>query len=216
MSARSQQLLAVVAVGLASVVALGCKTEVIVNGGTSGACPDTPPEVGAFCDAVAVCGYGEAPCGSSFSCTDGAWQSAGGCPSPPGACPAKLPTMGAPCKSAGQACTFTFPGSCSGVFVATCDAQLQWAVTDETPPCMPPGPCSGHVTTDACAADVACRWLVPGCGMPGAMFSPGCFPKAACAADTDCSTGLACQAIDVNPCFDAMCQACSESTTTCL
>lgn len=215
MSAPSKQLLALVAVWLASGGVAGCKVEVTVPGTTAGNCPDTPPEVGTFCDAVAVCGYGDAPCGSSFTCTDGVWESAGGCSTPPGACPAKLPTMGAPCKSPGQACTFTFPGSCSGVFVATCDPGAQWAITDETPPCMP-GPCSGYATTDACKADSACRWLVPGCGMPGAMFSAGCFSAVACGVDAECSTGLSCQAIDVNPCFDSVCQACSDSTTVCL
>jgi hypothetical protein len=213
MSARSKHLLAVVAVWLASGAVAGCKVEVTVLGSTAGACPNTPPEVSEPCDAVAVCGYGDAPCGSSFACVDGVWESAGGCTQPPAECPAKLPTMGAPCKVAGQACTFTFPGSCSGVFVATCDPDAQWAITDETPPCMPPTPC-GYADTVTCQADAACRWIVPGCGSPGAIFSAGCFVKA-CTADADCGAGQLCEMIDINPCFDSNCQACSASSTLC-
>jgi len=211
MSARAKLLLAVWLAAGAS----GCKVQVVVDGTPTGTCPDTEPTVGDPCHAVAACGYGDAPCGSSFVCTDGVWESGGGCTTPPGACPAQLPVMGAPCKSPGQACTFTFPGSCSGVFVATCDPGSQWAITDETPPCTG-GPCGGYATTDACGADPTCRWLVPGCGMPGAPFAAGCFAKAPCAADTDCSAGLSCQAIQFNPCFGSTCQACSGTTTICL
>lgn len=123
---------------LAAVVCLaaGCKSEIIIDA-TSGGCPAMEPELSSACEGALTCGYAGSPCGGSFTCLGGVWQPAqGGCNPPPGPCPSKLPTMGAPCESAGQACTFTYPGSCSGVFVATCGDAAQWVITDQSPPCM--------------------------------------------------------------------------------
>ncbi len=131
-----------------------------------GGCPSAEPIPGESCEGAATCGYGGSPCGRSYACVDGAWVSAApGCTPPPGACPGSLPTMGAPCKDPGQVCPFTSPGTCVSMFVATCTAG-QWAVTDESPPCMPPPcPTDEPMAGAPCSFPYSCTYLVtpPGC-----------------------------------------------------
>ena len=106
-------------------------------------CPTQEPAGGAPCDAPMTCSYattdGGSGCGPTFACQGFVWQALGDAcpPPPPSTCPANIPTVGAPCKLGGQTCTFDVPGSCPGVFVATCDASAQWTVADMSPPCPP-------------------------------------------------------------------------------
>jgi hypothetical protein len=138
--------------------------------GMPGDCPADQPTAGDPCGAAALCGYPGTDCVTSFSCTNGIWQSAGNdCPPPPppGSCPMALPSAGAPCKTAGQMCLFDVAGQCPAVFVATCGAgTMQWSVADQSPPCpMHPCPAMEPMAGTACDYPYMCTYttLPPGC-----------------------------------------------------
>ncbi len=137
-------------------------------------CPAQQPAAGTVCEAPLTCTFpagdgADAGCGPSLQCASFVWVSLGEvCPAPPpSTCPANIPSASAPCKHAGQACTFDVPGTCPGVFVATCSAAGQWALADESPPCDPP-PCPAAAPDAGTSCDYPfdCTYTVmpPGCG----------------------------------------------------
>ncbi len=171
-------LAAALAAFAALAAACGPKIIPIPNG-----CPREEPAAGAACAEGALCAYGDDTCTRTYACVDGAWQSEGdGCvepPPPPGMCPTALPTMGAPCKSPGQTCQFTFPGACEGVFDATCSDAKQWTVTDNSPPCMPPEcPPDEPPAGAPCTPPLSCTYTA---------LPPGCPPETH---DATCASGV--------------------------
>src|SRR5262249_15545707 len=123
-------------------------------------------------------------------------------------CPKSLPTVGAPCKSPGETCPFDFPGTCAGHFVATCEAG-GWQVSDESPPCAP---ACAYPDATTCAADPACQWPRPRRAAEP-TWPAGCF--ATCGPDSVCPNGQVCTPIDVDPCWDKGCDACSMVAYAC-
>lgn len=149
----------------------GCEPQV-TNVAAPPDCPRQEPIAGEPCDGHDTCGYAGEPCGRSYACADGVWQSASGScgpPPPPGPCPTSIPTISAPCKSSGQACSFTVDGTCPGLFVATCGAN-GWEVSNQSPPCMPP-PCP----MDEPTAGSPCSFPQQSCTY--VVTPPGCPPE---------------------------------------
>ena len=136
-------------------------------------CPAQEPVAGAPCDAPMTCSFSATDagsgCGPTFACESFAWKALGkGCPPPPpNPCPENLPTPDAPCRLAGQVCTFDVPGSCPGVFVATCGAGGEWSVANDSPTCATqPCPSEEPEAGTACDYPFDCTYTVtpPGCG----------------------------------------------------
>lgn len=157
-----------IAAALAIALAAGCGPKIVP---LPIECPREEPGVGTSCVAGALCFYTTGNCDRTYQCVDGAWESqSDGCPEPPppptGTCPTALPTVGAPCKVPGQACQFTFPGDCEGLFVATCSDANQWSVIDQSPPCMPSAcPPAEPMSGSPCTTGLSCTYTAtpPGC-----------------------------------------------------
>jgi hypothetical protein len=188
-------LAAVALVGLVGVLtALAACTAQIIGPGTQGTrqgdCPKDPPYGGEACGAPALCTFPGEGCGHSFSCDGSTWQEASdACPVPEaGACPSSIPTPGAPCSLDAKGCVFDVPGDCPGVFLATCGTSGEWALSDQSPPCMP-HPCPATLPTagDACDYPYDCTYTT---------VPPGCSPETQ---DATCVNGV--WTVDAPPCI---------------
>ena len=134
-------------------------------------------------------------------------------PCNPPACPADVPTNGAPCDLS-PACTYAIDVGCGPESVdAECVDEV-WQVEPIgtcNPP--PPDPCVFQPTEIDCVMDPSCQWLVPGCGM-SPLSAAGCFSKTACVTSADCG-GAPCVTVNVDPCWNDDCAQCSADVQVC-
>jgi hypothetical protein len=70
-------------------------------------------------------------------------------------------------------------------------------------------------TPTACAGQLGCRWLAPGCG-ENPLPKAGCFPAVACSDDDDCAPLETCTDVVYDPCHGESCEACGMVTRVCL
>lgn len=192
-------------------------------GGTwaaAGDCPQPvcPPEVPSGGEACAhpeqVCDY-SAPCsGQTATCHDGIWEVMGWAVGCAEMCPADIPAPGTPCDGccAGGPCDYPTPDGCGAT--AHCSGGT-WAVFVSDCPPPPADPCLMFSSSNACAANPACRWLTPGCGEPPLPFA-GCYDAFDCKDDASCLFGYTCLAVTYNPCWDSPCNACGASANVCV
>jgi hypothetical protein len=180
-------------------------------------CPATAPSFGEPCGAEgAVCDYPDPSCsgaGAQATCKGGLWNVVyfgTGCAA---ACPVDPPVNGAPCNGCCEdVCSYLPIPGCAPV-VATCEGDA-WSMSGGG--CAPPPPtCLQHGNPVACANDVSCRWLVPGCS-PNALPFEGCFAKTECTSDSECGPGQLCWKGDYDPCWNKACDTCSATTFVCL
>jgi hypothetical protein len=83
--------------------------------------------------------------------------------------------------------------------------------------------CGSYNSAGACAADMSCTWLQPGCTEP-ALAAAGCFARASvgCTTDASCGAGHQCLKRTVNPCAGmgtgnggTACAACAMTVMIC-
>jgi len=243
MTSRSQMFTGGLGLGLIALLGGACTTVVVEPGpggsGGGGGCPDTAhcvtcppsePHEGEPCNLVGMsCTYPVATdCAKSddiATCApNGAWtityENEGCCNDPcscggscGGTCPSMLPAQGDPCDSEvdGFPCLYDTSTPCGVVSVtATCNSGA-WNVTP--PPCVGTGDCTIYTASEACLSDPACRWLVPGCGMPTTV--EGCYPATDCVEGTVCASGQSCLKIVFDPCWNGDCSVCSADAFVC-
>ncbi len=169
--------------GLLGVLAGAC--EPALGAPQMDGCPAEEPVAGAPCDAPLTCSFeasdGGSTCGPTFVCEGFVWKALGKtCPPPPeDPCPAHIPTAFAPCRLAGQVCTFDVSGTCPGVFVATCGAGGEWSVANDSPTCTTePCPSAEPDAGTACDYPFDCSYTVT---------SPGCAPSTQ---NATCTSGV--------------------------
>ena len=151
------------------------------------------------------------PCGNFAYCeSDHHWHLPTCDPPGPDHCPDLPPSPDQPCDgwNLPPVCAYGFV--CGEVSSASCTSSGIWSVT--VVDCPPAPGCADH-TESACGADVACRWLVPGCGDP-ALPAAGCFPVEDCAPG-GCAAGLACEKVVYDPCYQKGCAACGADALVC-
>jgi hypothetical protein len=226
---RRKPFVVTVAQAATAVVLLpGCVTTVTSNEGPppienpppveTPACPDVKPSTNTPCTEPLTCEYNEG-CVEVYWCEEGQWHMTSGCNPPPvePPCPSEAPASGTPCSEVAS-CDYTVDHGCGPqTDTATCDGAV-WTVQWGGPSCNPPPPdyCVSYKTEAECGADAACRWLVPGCGMP-ALPEAGCFSVTDCAGDFDCPiSGGTCQEVSINPCHNQPCDACGMTVSVCV
>lgn len=180
-------------------------------------CPAATPTFGDPCSTEgASCTYTDPSCseaGAQATCAKGLWDVVSFGPACAPSCPVTPPVDGAPCNACcDDFCSYLPTPGCAPVY-ATCDSGA-WSISSEG--CAPsPLGCLQHTTPVACANDVSCRWLEPGCSVNALPFE-GCFNKAECTSDTQCGPGQVCWKGDYDPCWNMGCNACSATTFVCL
>jgi len=180
------------------------------------ACPEQVPAWGSPCDLIGqTCNYDEVDCGGGTfaECTASGWEVYESFCSPPIECPDEAPIAGASCEGWDEAwdCYYAVTSSCGETSMyAYCDtASYTWSVDM-------PETCDGcaYDTAGGCHADLACRWLVPGCGENPVPFEH-CAPDDGCTADS-CGPNEVCTTVSIDPCWAWLCNSCSEDVNTCL
>ncbi len=183
---------------------------------------DPCPEVGLTCD------YPDG-IGSSLSarCSDTGWEvdEPIGNPPPPTQCPIDVPFAGMGCgeQSLPAICGYLVETPCGTepvVFdcqVAQLSQLLEWVITT-APTCdTRPEQCQSYGDSAFCEADPGCSWRVPGCaessGVPA--VTAGCYPTADCAT-IQCGAWGTCTEVDVDPCWNSSCDACSQRANVCI
>jgi hypothetical protein len=188
-------------------------------------CPEIAPAAGMSCaDPGLSCQYDDI-CGGTLTATCGgasgdgsSWQlmsTSPPCNPPP--CPETAPPSGSACDLEQQVCDYEVDVGCGPVPVQATCTNGAWATTDTGPECNPPPPepCTQYITESACATDLSCAWLVPGCGEPPLPMA-GCHAKTPCMSDLDCMPGNTCQSVVIDPCWNEPCNACGANVALCL
>ncbi len=186
-------------------------------------CPNARPADGDSCTWEGqICSYLETTYGNCYEdeyyevnliCTTAGWTTTTTYCSPI-ECPDSLPVQGADCSDwyDAYACSYAYEDECGPADAhASCDYSTSTWIVEATSACTV---CDQHASADTCAANPACRWLVPGCGEP-ALPVEGCFPADDCAAD-GCDEGETCTTSWHDPCWNASCDACGAEVQVCL
>lgn len=207
----------------AAAVVPGCASEVVTNP-PAPFCPPDQPADGDPCVGPITCDYGADACGvhTTASCTESSWQVelpnvSCNPPPPPAECPLEPPVAGETCFGFGT-CNYSVDFGCGPQPVAASCYGFDtgvWEVT--TAECVPPMVDCASLTAEAdCTAQLACRWLVPGCDTPP-LPQVGCFPATDCTTDTDCTiAGQVCTQVAIDPCYMKGCNACAMMVSVCL
>ncbi len=177
-------------------------------------CTDVPPTGPCFTPGM-TCTYDDVCEPDVVTCVGGQWvMSIGGCVNPPPPeleCPLAPPLSGDPCFVFGT-CSYLVETPCGPQeLLAECDGLAFSLVEPTCPDPPPPGPCPGYLTPESCWADLACRWLTPGCGDPP-LPAAGCFTAEDCAPG-GCPDGTSCQLASAD-CVS--CQTCDMGVQVCL
>jgi len=130
-----------------------------------------------------------------------------------GECPAIAPAEGSYCDPCYDPPSCDYEGFCGGG-TASCGPDGLWHTNYGDCPPPPAESCSVYGSDGECIADPSCRWLEPGCMGP-MPAQAGCYPAADCT-DTSCDSGLSCQFVDVDPCWNKDCSECSAGAYVCL
>jgi len=174
----------------------------------------SPEEEGRFCDYFTFACDAGGP-SLSFNCFDGIWEEV---PTGCQVCPPDAPVVGTDCSDWPEAtfCSYSAPTICgtTGVDVGCESSTERWLSFSGSSTCGEG--CGDYVDEVGCAADGACRWLVPGCGpSPNPLSTAGCFPAAPCTPST-CGAGASCETVTYDPCTHLDCNACGAETTVCI
>jgi hypothetical protein len=191
-------------------------------------CPETAPAAGSACDFPGEsCPYPDnngcggtttAYCGAIAGGSASGWQlSHDGPPCNPPACPEQLPLAGEACSIEAQVCDYQIDLGCGPQPAQVTCSSGAWDDMGSISTCNPPAPeyCAQYGDLASCQSDALCDWLVPGCGMP-ALPVAGCHPKTPCATSGDCVSGDTCQALVIDPCYMAGCDACGATVLVCM
>lgn len=186
------------------------------------ACPESEPSPGSSCDLIGqTCSYSiEYECGplteQVYECTSSGWETAYNACQPEPTCPLAMPIVGSDCSGWDYPYYCQYNHACGEDLTSvtmSCDYTTEppsWQLDSEPPVC---GACESITDTAACSATSGCQWLSPGCGENA--VAAACYPAGDCLFD-GCDPDQVCVTFDHDPCWNALCDACSAPIGLCL